>query len=226
METPDQELKRLRELVATNSQLALEDHSATAGTNNSLTVRTGVANPTASGINYQGGGSHYAVLHTLEIMEPGTADGPTVTTHVHPESEGQEGDGPPGNNATVELMGGSTPLKRSVGRKVPHQHYCNETGQWKLGVVPHPQLQLKVRVADDDFIPNNHMSKWEKVYRYIEEKTVSDSGAQLTLLPRDKAEKLGLDVTHIISWGDRDQRRRWEDHTIPRSGGMRAAGRG
>ena len=66
-----------------------------------------------------------------------------------------------------------------------------------MGVVPHPQLQLKVRVADDDFIPNNQMSKWEKVYRYIEEKTVSDSGAQLTLLPRDKAEKLGLDVNKL-----------------------------
>ena len=196
-ETPDQELKRLRETVAANAQLALEDHSATGGTNNSLMVRSGVANPTASGINYQGGGSQYTVLHALEIIEPGSADGATVTTHVRTRIEGQEGRTPLSNNATVKSMEGSFPLKGIVGKKVPHQHYCNETGQWKLGVVPHPQLQLKVRVADDNFIPNNEMSRWEKVYMYIEEKTVSDSGAQLTLLPRDKAEKLGLDVNKL-----------------------------
>ena len=163
IETPEQELKRLRETVAATNQLALEDNSNTDGTNNSLTVRAGVANPNASGINYQGGGSQCAVLYSLEIVTPERADGGgNVTTHVKMRAEGHEGGTPPSNSATVKAIEGEANLKGGVGKKVPHQHYCKETGQWKLGVVPHPQLQLKVRIADDNFIPNNERATWRQ----------------------------------------------------------------
>ena len=84
-------------------------------------------------------------LAAVELRK--TDEGAHVTTYFDEgKLEGHEGRDlhSSSSTATVKAIGGAPGLRGSMGKKVPHQHYCKDTGCWKVGVLPHPQLHLKV----------------------------------------------------------------------------------